>query len=102
MGRHRHSMTHRVATEDDRLKVIEVLRKTYATEKGWIAEPESQIPFCDLNADHIVRVDDKANTDRTVIHLTNGESIPVEGKDRARLWDILSQSTLLPTDKDLL
>ena len=55
-----------------------------------------------LNADHIVRVDDKANTDRTVIHLTNGESIPVEGNDRARLWDILSQSTLLPTDKSLL
>ena len=55
-----------------------------------------------LNVDHIVRVDDKANTDRTVVHLTNGESIPVEGKDRTRLWDILSQSTLLPADKNLL
>lgn len=55
-----------------------------------------------LNVDHIVKVDDKANADRTVVHLSNGESIPIEGKDRARLWDILSQSTLLPTDKDLL
>jgi hypothetical protein len=55
-----------------------------------------------LNVDHIVRVDDKANADRTVVHLSNGQSIPVEGKDRARLWDILSQSTLLPADKDLL
>jgi hypothetical protein len=55
-----------------------------------------------VNVDHIVRVDDKANSDRTVIHLSNGESIPVEGKDRARLWDILGQSTLLPADKSLL
>ena len=55
-----------------------------------------------LNVDHIVKVDDKANADRTVIHLSNGESIPIEGNDRARLWDILSPSTLLPTDKDLL
>ncbi len=55
-----------------------------------------------LNTDHIIRVDDKANTERTVIHLSNGESIPVEGRDRARLWDILSQSTLLPSDESLI
>ena len=55
-----------------------------------------------LNTDHIIKVDDKANTERTVIHLSNGESIPVEGRDRARLWDVLSQSTLLPTDESLI
>ena len=55
-----------------------------------------------LNTDHIIKVDDKASTERTVIHLSNGESIPVEGRDRARLWDILSQSTLLPTDESLI
>jgi hypothetical protein len=55
-----------------------------------------------VNTDHIVRVDDLANADRTVIRLSNGDSIPVEGKERARLWDILSQSTLLPADESLL
>ena len=55
-----------------------------------------------INTDHIVRVDDKPNTERSVIHLSNGENIPVEGMDRARLWDILSQSTLLPADESLI
>lgn len=55
-----------------------------------------------VNTDHIVRVDDLANADRTVIRLSNGDSIPVEGKERARLWDILSRSTLLPADESLL
>ncbi len=55
-----------------------------------------------LNMDHVVKVEDKANAERTVIHLSNGEGIAVEGNDRARLWDIVSQSTLLPADKSLI
>ncbi len=49
MGRHEHAITHRVTSEAERQQVIEVLRQTYAREKGWIAEPEGQIPIEDLS-----------------------------------------------------
>lgn len=55
-----------------------------------------------VNTDHIVRVDDLASADRAIIRLSNGDNIPVQGRERARVWDILSQSTLLPADESLL
>jgi hypothetical protein len=48
MGRHEHPITRRVTSEAQRQQVIEVLRQTYAGEKGWIVEPEGQIPSEDL------------------------------------------------------
>ncbi|MBS0244735.1 MAG: GNAT family N-acetyltransferase, partial [Proteobacteria bacterium] len=53
MGRHEHPITRRVTSEAEREQVIEVLRQTYATEKGWIVEPESQIPHSDITSDNI-------------------------------------------------
>lgn len=53
MGRHEHAITRRVTSEAERLQVIDVLRQTYAREKGWIAEPESQIPPEDLGRDSV-------------------------------------------------
>ncbi|MGE0697659.1 MAG: hypothetical protein AB7O57_01035 [Hyphomicrobiaceae bacterium] len=53
MGRHEHAITRRVTSEAEREQVIEVLRQTYAREKGWIVEPESQIPITDLACDDI-------------------------------------------------
>ncbi|MDX2159371.1 MAG: hypothetical protein SFW09_22930 [Hyphomicrobiaceae bacterium] len=53
MGRHERSITRRVTDEAERQQVIEVLRQTYAREKGWIVEPESQIPASDLTKDNI-------------------------------------------------
>ena len=53
MVRHDSSTTRRVTTEAERLQVIEVLRQTYAREKGWIVEPESQIPAEDLDRDSV-------------------------------------------------
>ncbi len=48
MGRHEHAITRRVTSEAERSQVIDVLRQTYAREKGWIVEPEGQIPVEDL------------------------------------------------------
>lgn len=53
MGRHEHAITRRVTSEAERQQVIEVLRQTYAREKGWIAEPESQIPADDLTRESV-------------------------------------------------
>jgi hypothetical protein len=53
MGRHERSMTRRVTTEAERQQVVEVLRQTYAREKGWIRDPEEQIPTADLASDRI-------------------------------------------------
>jgi len=53
MGRHEHAITRRVSSDAERDQVIEVLRQTYAREKGWIAEPESQIPVSDLTNESI-------------------------------------------------
>lgn len=50
MGRHERSITRRVTCEAERQQVIDVLRQTYAREKGWIAEPDSQIPVSDLTS----------------------------------------------------
>ncbi|MFV0298997.1 MAG: N-acyl amino acid synthase FeeM domain-containing protein, partial [Hyphomicrobiaceae bacterium] len=54
MRRDKRLVTHRVTTEADRVQVMDVLRQTYAREKGWIAEPESQIPASDLSSGNIV------------------------------------------------
>jgi hypothetical protein len=53
MGRHDHPITRRVTSEVERQQVIDVLRQTYAREKGWILEPESQIPADDLGRDNV-------------------------------------------------
>ncbi len=53
MGRDKSLKTHRVTTEADRQQVVDVLRQTYAREKGWIAEPEGQIPVSDLASESI-------------------------------------------------
>ncbi len=53
MGRHERSITRRVTTEAERQQVVEVLRQTYAREKGWILEPEDQIPVTDLASDGV-------------------------------------------------
>jgi hypothetical protein len=53
MRRHDPAITRRVKSEAERQQVIEVLRQTYAGEKGWIAEPETQIPTEDLERDTI-------------------------------------------------
>lgn len=53
MGRHEPAMTRRVTGEAERQLVIEVLRQTYAREKGWIVEAEGQIPAEDLGNDRI-------------------------------------------------
>jgi hypothetical protein len=53
MGRHEHAITRRVSSETERLQVIDVLRQTYAGEKGWIVDPESQIPSTDLKRQSI-------------------------------------------------
>ncbi len=53
MGRHEHVITRRVTSEAERQQVIEVLRQTYVGEKGWIVEPEGQIPTDDLGRDSI-------------------------------------------------
>jgi len=53
MRRHEPTITRRVTSEAERQQVIEVLRQTYAREKGWIADPESQIPVADLGRDAI-------------------------------------------------
>jgi hypothetical protein len=49
MRRHEHAITRRVTSQAERFQVIEVLQQTYAREKGWIAEPDSQIPTGDLD-----------------------------------------------------
>jgi len=53
MGRHEHAITRRVTSEAERLQVIDVLRQTYAREKGWIVEPEGQIPLEDLAKENV-------------------------------------------------
>lgn len=53
MGRSEHPITRRVTNEAERAQVIEVLRQTYASEKGWIAEPEGQIPLADIDKDNV-------------------------------------------------
>lgn len=53
MGRHENLTTRRVGTDAERLQVIEVLRQTYAREKGWIAESEGQFPSDDLGKDAV-------------------------------------------------
>lgn len=40
--------TRRVRTEEDRQKVLSVLRATYQEEKGWVADVEQQFPASDL------------------------------------------------------
>lgn len=54
MTPHERPVTRRVTTETDRLLVVEVLRQTYAREKGWIIEPESQFPASDLTTSSTV------------------------------------------------
>ena len=53
MGRHDPAITRRVKSETERQQVIEVLRQTYAGEKGWIVDPETQIPADDLEREAI-------------------------------------------------
>ncbi|MGE0764873.1 MAG: hypothetical protein AB7L90_00265 [Hyphomicrobiaceae bacterium] len=53
MGRHDPAITRRVKSEAERQQVIEVLRQTYAGEKGWIADADAQIPAFDLDRDSI-------------------------------------------------
>lgn len=53
MGRSEHPITRRVTNEAERAQVIEVLRQTYASEKGWIVEPEGQIPLADISKDNV-------------------------------------------------
>lgn len=53
MRRHETPITRRVGSEGERLQVIDVLRQTYAREKGWIVEPESQIPRDDLEREGV-------------------------------------------------
>lgn len=53
MRRHDATITRHVKSEAERQQVIEVLRQTYVGEKGWIVDPETQIPVSDLDQDHI-------------------------------------------------
>ncbi|MEZ5817270.1 MAG: hypothetical protein R3D44_09325 [Hyphomicrobiaceae bacterium] len=53
MRRHDPAITRRVRSEAERRQVLDVLQQTYAGEKGWIADPESQIPPGDLQREEV-------------------------------------------------
>jgi len=53
MRRDSHVLATRVTDEAGRRQVIEVLRATYQREKGWVSDPETQLPPGDLARDEI-------------------------------------------------